>query len=125
MIGTVSPACPHTPQGGRKGDYREQEECAHNLQPDDAAYTAEGAEKTAYTFSNIAGRDFGTRRRSRGIGTLNGRVSDGLRLRGACSLRTVCNVLPGHAAGYANSYAQNPANGLRFHSIYDGSSDAG
>lgn len=121
MIGTVCEAGPGAPKCGGKHQNRQEKEDAGDLKPQDAAHSAERAQKTSHAArnapGNLSGSLTGGSVLSCGFGNLSrcGRPGRGL---GACS-----NLLAGDAPGDPQPNPQSAADGVRFHSIYDGSSD--
>lgn len=120
VIGAMFPTGACLPNFGGEDEHRQQEEDAGNLKPERAADAAKGAQKAADPFGEAAA-------------DASGSLSDGggLRLaRGSampCGRRNRCGgagEAPAcRAARYANPDAQDTADGLRFHSVYDGNSD--
>jgi len=54
MIGAMRPTRPHPPQIRAKDDYRQKEEDAGNLEPNNAANTPEGAKETSHAAGNAS-----------------------------------------------------------------------
>jgi len=126
VVGTVSPTGPHPPKVGRKHDDRQKEEDSGDFEPQDAAHTAKGTQEAAHAMCDASAR------LDRGLGgCLRGRlnpnccVSNWLDLRCSGGLCRRRQPLAHHAAGDAQACAKHPADLLWFHSVYDGSSDAG
>lgn len=113
MIGSVGITGTNTPQRGRKDEDRQQKKAAHDLQPKSVADAAEGAQKSSHAArQSAAGLPSGLTRRAAGRQTGSGM---------GCGLGGLAN----DAAGDAHPNAQYASDGLRFHSVYDGSSDDG
>jgi len=121
VIGTLRKACPGAPKRGCKDQNRQEKEDAGDFKPEDAAYSSEGAQKASHATGNAA---------SDLSGSLTG--SAVLSSSGGCSLRVPWRIGGFSAGGYAltrdapgdaHADAQSAADGVRFHSIYDGSSD--
>lgn len=115
MIGAVVPTGACLPELRSEDENRQQKEDARDLEPENAPYAAKRAQKAANSLGNAATG-----------------AADGL----PCGSSLPCNrcvpcgrcrwarELPASGtAGNANSNAQCAANGLRFHSVYDGNSD--
>lgn len=130
MVGAVQTAGVGAPHHLSEDQHEDKEENSDHFQEDDVPHPAKRFEKSAHaarqasrgTARGAAGRSPGGRT-IRGIdrqrpGSGSTRRITGRRLRGASQ------VLPGHAAGHANANSQYPADGLRFHTRYDGSSGA-
>lgn len=130
MVGPVCVAQARTPQGRRKGQHRQQKEDAGHLQPQDAAYAAKRAQKTANPLRYSSpgprrGPPCSLRRCSSGISRAVSGGRGGLRnCLWRCGLRSGRQALAGNASGHAQTDAQGAANGLRSHPVYDGSSDS-
>jgi hypothetical protein len=102
-----------TPKRWRKDDYGQKEEDAGDLEPEDSADAAKGAEKAA----DAAG-DASAGPGSRLPDRLNGGPGASGVMRSGCGcLRGLRQALPDHAAGDAQSRAKKPANRLRSHSV--------
>lgn len=128
MIGALRPTGPHPPQIRAKDDYRQKEEDAGNLEPNDATDTTEGAKKTAHATGNPpTGSSSGMRCGLDAICC----VGNGLRLgliRGLPWRGGFCRggkPLAGHLPHDPHPGAKHPANKLSSHTVYDGSSDVG
>ena len=127
MVWSLRPTGPHAPEIWRENDHRQKEEDAGDFKPQDAAYALEGAQKAAnapsYTPTGL--NDFSSRlRRHLDPGCrIRNRLGLGLRCRGR--LHGSFEALARHLAGDAKPGAEDAANGLWSHSVYDGSSDAG
>jgi hypothetical protein len=120
VIGAVEVVRPGAPEGRAKDQHEEEEEDACNLKPQDAAYAAEGTQKTTYTTGDATAGLTGS---SPGGAALNGRVGRLLDLRRAGGgLRSGRDALASDAPGDAEADAQGASDGVRFHSVYDGSS---
>jgi len=121
VVRAVQPARPHAPERGAKSNHRQQKEDAGHFQPENTAHAAEGAQKAAHAASHASGclsgsLSYGPVRRC--IVRRRTRRSAG---RSRCARSS---VLAGNPPGNPQADAQGAANGVRFHSIYDGSSDA-
>jgi len=129
MIWAMLPTGAGVPHGGRKDDDRQHEEDAGDLKPEDAADAAEGVQKAADATGH-APRGFsggvpgfaacGARIDMRIDMRICRRMSSLLRRR--CRMRLAGKMPACDAPGYAESNAQGAPDGLRFHSVYDGSS---
>jgi hypothetical protein len=108
----------HAGDPGEAGeDYdKEEEEDAGDFKPEDAAYAAEGLKEAAYAPAQAARSLAGHFAGGAGRGLRGGLIGRGL--------GSGCYALAGNAAGYAKASAESAAYDLRFHSVYDGSSDA-
>jgi hypothetical protein len=127
----VSVAGPGSPEGWSKDDYGQEKEDAGDFKPEDAAYAAKGAQKAANAACDAPG-------------CLSGRLTGGAALGGSAGSwaggqvgggHTRCGstdggfcigsgALAGDAPDNAQANAQGAADGVRLHSVYDGSSDA-
>jgi len=113
-------ARPGAPEGHAKNQYEEKKEDAGNFEPQNTAYAAEGAQKTAHATGNAATGLTGS---SSGGSALNGRTCGRLSWGGVGrSLGSGSHALACDAPGNAEADAQGAADGVRFHSVYDGSS---
>src|ERR1035441_8131893 len=128
----VSVAGPGSPEGRGKDDYGQEKEDAGDFKPEDAAYAAEGAQKAANAACDAPG-------------CLSGRLTGDAALGGSVGNWAAGQVGRGHtrcggtdggfcigsgalacdAPGNPQADAQSAADGVRLHSVYDGSSDAG
>jgi len=133
VIGTGSPTGSHAPQVWCKDDDRQKEKDAGHFKPDNSAHAPEGTQKPAHAARHSARVNRRPPRRLSGPLAPNCRVSSRLGigrdsnlgwLRGS-GLRRGRQVLTGDASGDAQACAKHAANLLWFHSVYDGSSDAG
>jgi len=120
---------PALPEAQSEEDCEQKEECPGGFEPYDAANAAEGTEKAANTFADVApgfccdargGFRLGAswRDEARGGG-------DGLRFgrwRIRRGRRGADNSLACNSAGDANADAESAADVSRFHTVYDGSS---
>jgi hypothetical protein len=112
MVWAVRPVHASSPDRGAEDYHGQEEENAGYLQPQDSAYTAEGAQKAADTASktarslarNLAG---GAGLSSGGCGLRRWMIGAGLGGRG--------HALPGNASGDAESDTKSAADGLRLH----------
>jgi len=121
MVGSLGPAHAGSPCRGSKHQHRQQEKDARDLKPKNTAHAAKGAQKAAHALHNAAacahpGLAAGLHRRTN------------LRLgaRRTPRLGRFCGAsqpLRGNPARYAKPDAESPADGLRSHPVYDGSSD--
>jgi hypothetical protein len=121
VIGTVHEAGPGAPKRGGKHNHRQQKEDSGDLKPQDAAHPAKGAQKTAHATGNSARylsgslpgspalSGSGCNRRGRGL------FGSGFSAGGHA---LACNT-----PGDPQADPQSAANGVRFHTVYDGSSD--
>lgn len=122
MVGALEVAGPGAPQGGSKDDHGQEEENAHDFQPQNAAYAAERAEKTAYAAGNVFCRLSG---HLAGGAAWGGDAGGGLAWRGVGGgLGAGGGALAGDASCDAQADAQSAADGVGFHTVYDGSSDS-
>jgi hypothetical protein len=113
-------AGPDTPKGGRKYDNRQEKEDAGDLEPKNATHAAEGAQETAYAAGDSPG-DLPSG--LTGGATLRGGIGNRLARGGACGgLCAGRRMLTRDAPGNPQADAQGAANGVRLHSVYDGSS---
>ncbi len=85
VIGAMSPACPHAPQIGRKGDHWKQKKDTRNLKPHNAAHPAKRTKKATHAFDNTTGLH--ARSRCSPSAGLDWRIWNGLRLCGRSNLR--------------------------------------
>lgn len=122
MIGTVREAGPGAPKRGGKDQNRQEEEDAGDLKPENASHTAKGPQKTSHATGNAAGDLSGSLTGSAVLSSggssslwVGRRLGGGFNASG-CTL--ACD-----APGDPQPDAQSAADGVRFHSIYDGSSD--
>ena len=125
MIGPMGPAQARLPNHGAEHQNREREEHARNLEPHNSTDPAKGLQESAnparcstckLSHSPPGGLPCcaalcGTGRRDRA----SVRLTD-------CRLRTGRDALAGNASGDAQSNAQCPPDGLRFHFDLDGNS---
>lgn len=117
MIGTVGPTGPRAPERGGENDYRQEEEDARHLEPENAAHAAKGAKKAAHSAhdsgrslsggaaicfpgSPFAVKPFRSRRRR---GSCFGRLAAG------------CNPLAGNSPGYPQPDSKRSPDALRSH----------
>ena len=115
MVGPLRDAGSVHPKSPGKDDREEEEEDARNFQPDDSAHAAKGTQEAAHPACNIPGRLAGS---LTGGARLGGVLGRGLAGRGA--RRGLCaggHALARHAPGHTQPRAQNPPDGLRFHSV--------
>src|ERR1700691_6002151 len=125
MVGTVKIARPGAPQGRAKDDDGQEKEDAGHLKPQNAAYAAKGAQKAAYAACDTLGRLCGCLTGGPALGGGVGNRADGPGHRGHSRRGCAgCGALAGDASGNPQANAQGAADGVRFHSIYDGSSVA-
>lgn len=54
MIRAAGPVCSRSPELGSKGDHRQQEEDAGDLQPQDTSHAPEGTQKSAHAANEIS-----------------------------------------------------------------------
>jgi hypothetical protein len=124
MIGPVRPTGPHPPKVWRKDDDRQKEEDAGDFEPQDAAYSPEGAQKATHAASDTAAALNGSSPHR-----LSCRLAPNCRVRNRlCCRGGLCaahNLLAYHAADDTQPCSKYPANDLWSHYVYDGSSDAG
>jgi hypothetical protein len=116
----VSVAGPGSPQGRGKDQHEQQEEDAGDFKPQDAAYAAKGAQKAAYAARDAPGCLAGGLTSGAVLGGSAGSWAGGQVGRG----HTRCGALAGDARGNPQADAQSAADGVRLHSVYDGSSGA-
>lgn len=112
MVGTVKIAGPGSPKGGGKDDHGQEKKDAGYFKPQGASDATEGAQKAFDALGNT------TRCAPRGVtgaAALGGRGGL-LSRRGAFA--------GGDPSGDPQADAQYATDGVRFHSIYDGSSVA-
>jgi hypothetical protein len=121
VIGTVHEAGLGAPKRWGKHNHRQEKEDAGDLKPQDAAHPAEGAKKTADATGNTARYLPGS---LTGGPALSGSSSSlgGARGLGG-SFRASGHALAGNPPGDPQPDPQGSANGVRFHTVYDGSSD--
>ena len=120
VIGAFEVIRPRAPEGHAKNQHEEEEEDTCNLKPKDAAYAAEGAQKTTHTTGDAAAGFTGS---SPSGAALNGRIGRLPDLRRAGrGLRSDRDALACDSPGNAEADAQGASDGVRFHSVYDGSS---
>lgn len=112
MVGTVKIARPGAPKGGGKDDHRQEKKDTGDFKPKGASDAGEGAQKAADALGNTAGCPPRNVTRAAPLG----RSGSLLSRRGAFAA--------GDPAGDPQADAQNTTDGVRFHSIYDGSSVA-
>lgn len=124
MVGTMRIAGAHTPNHLPEHEHKEQEENARYLENEDAADAAERAHKATQSPGDIgccfsclpsrialSPRPADTCNRDR-LRSSRARIANGTR-----------QALPRQAPRHAKPNSQHPANGLRSHPVYDGSSD--
>jgi len=124
MIRPALPARAHPPQVRCKHNHRQQKEDACDLKPQNSAHAPEGPQKPAHATRHATGR-FAHHLPGRLPRALRVRTGIGRRLTGLAgsrSLRARGHLLAGHFPGNSQSCTQNPANTLRFHLDYHGSS---
>ncbi len=122
MIGTLHEAGPRPPKRGGKHNHRQQKEDSRDLKPQDAPHPAKWAKKAANATRNAPCH--------LSCSLTGGPVLSGS---GGSSLwvdRRMCgsfsaggHALTGNAPGDPQPDPQSASNGVRFHSVYDGSSD--
>jgi hypothetical protein len=124
MIRPVGVAEPRAPDGRRKNNRRQQEEYAGDLKPQNAAHAAKRAQKTTDAGAQPLARPHGCL--CRGSCRWSGSIyRDSLWLCNcliSCGLRPSREPLAGDASCDAKPDAESPADGLRSHPVYDGSS---
>jgi hypothetical protein len=128
IAGNLTDPGPSLPKAQRKEGCEQKEECAGDLKPDDAAYSAEGPQETADCLAdaatglscNATGCSYLRLNLGDAVGGRDGLAVDMGRARGG--LRGTSNSLAGNAPGNANADAQSTADVLRSHTVYDGSS---
>lgn len=124
MVGAVRIAEPRAPEGGCENHRRQQKKHSRNLKPQNATHAAKRAQKPADPGGHSLADSRRSLRRYRS-GSPCSICRDSLRL---CNrlisgrLRPGCQPLAGDASGNAEPDAQSPADGLRSHPVYDGSS---
>ncbi len=134
VIGAVSPTGSHAPEIGGKHNYGQEKEYARNFKPQHAAHPPEWTQKAADAARDAsAGLGSGSCSRLYPIDGARNRLGlkRGLGLRprlgvfGGSGLSCGCQPFAGHLPGDAQSGAEDAANDLWSHSVYDGSSDPG
>jgi hypothetical protein len=121
VIGTVHEAGPGAPERGGKHHHRQEKKDAGDLKPENAAHPAKGTQKTAHAAGNTARYLSGS---LAGRPALNSTTRDlRARWRIGSGFRAGGNALTGDAPGDPQTDSQSAANGVRFHTVYDGSSD--
>ena len=123
-----------------KNRHKDQEKCAGDFEPENAAYAAEGAQEsaraaghgtTAQGLSGLAqrlsglNRGAGCRLSGGAVAILDcgaGNRSGLMHLSGGRRLRVGCQMPPGSTPNHAYSDAQGAADYARSHTVYDGSS---
>lgn len=110
MIGAVSVAGPVEPQSPGKDDCEEGKEDAGNLEPEEAAHAAKGAQKPAHPAGDAPGSPAGCLTRGAALGS-------GCCLGACLSGRTGSDALTGDAACDPHAGAQSAANGVSFHCV--------
>lgn len=107
MVGTVGEACPGAPDGGAEYHDRQEEEDAGDLKPQNAAYPAKRAEKTAYATGYTPGRLSGDLAGGAALGgDVGGLLGRGCIGRGFGTCR---RALAGDAAGDTQADSQGAA----------------
>lgn len=126
MVWSMRIAESGAPHGWSKDDGRQQEKDAGNLEPQNPAHAAKRAEETSDSLSNsLAGA---LRSLHRGTHRIARRRTACRRCAGrpnslCCSrLSAGRHSLAGETSGDAKPDAESPADGLRSHPVYDGSS---
>ena len=128
IAGNLTDPGPALPKAQHEEGCEQKEECAGDLEPDDATYAAKGPQEAADSLADAAAflsRDTcGSSYLRLNLGdAVGGRGGLGVDVRRArWGLRGACNPLAGNAPGDANADAQSAANVLRSHPVYDGSS---
>jgi hypothetical protein len=106
--------------------HEKEEEHAGHFEEDNAAHPAERPEESAEALREAAAdRARGPSRLARADATGSRAAHTGHRHRGRCRPSAACQALTCHSPRNAESDTQNPANGLRSHPVYDGSSERG
>ncbi len=125
VIGTMRPICPGAPSLRPKDDYRQQKKDSRYFEPQDPAYAPKGAQKSLHTLYNAAAGLHGGA--AGGVGgncsRAISRTRTGSGTGGRNSLRRARQLLSRDAPCNANADAECAADGLRFHTVYDGNSD--
>jgi hypothetical protein len=125
MVSCVGVAHARSPERRGKDDHRQKKENAGDLKPEDAAHATKRPKESRDTLTHA-------------VPSLSCNAACGLcagpalhdrcrlncrRLRSACGRWCLCrDALTRNSTGDSHSYAQNPANVSRFHTVYDGSS---
>jgi len=130
--GVAAESGPVLPQAQSEDSGEQKKEEAGDLEPNDAAYAAEGTQESSNApVGPLPGLGCDLLDRlacSLGLletgGERHGRAHTGARRAGA-GLRMSGNPLPHDAPGDANADAQGAANDSRSHTVYDGSSGHG
>jgi len=112
----------HAPGHLPKDQHKQQEEDAGYLEHEDSADPAKRTNKAAQATGDV-GRGFAGLASFDSLGrpNANSRSRTGGRSARVCS--GAGQALPCHSPRDTKSHAQHSANGLRFHPVYDGSSD--
>lgn len=123
MVGAVAIISAKLPGPVAEDHHEEEEEDPGYFEEDAAADAAEGFEESAYAPGDAAADDCGVSADLAGgaagdAGTAASRDRDGGRSRNAAA----GEPLTGHASCNAEANSENPANGLRFHTVYHGTS---
>ena len=122
MIGPLGVIAAHAPGHLPENQHKKQEEDACNLKHEDAADAAKRAHKAAQPTAHLdrclscLASHIALSSRSAYTGNRHGPRSAGI-------VGGAGQALPGQPSGHAKSYSQHPANGLRSHPVYDGSSE--
>ena len=121
MVWPLEATRPVAPQIRRKHQHRQQKEDPRHLKPQHAAHAAKRAQKAAHAAGDAA-RSL-TRHLPRRLPSL-ARIHGWLRRsRSSFGPGAGRHLLAGYAPGNPQSCTQNPADTLRFHLVYHGSSD--
>jgi len=122
VIGTLCPTLFVYPERADKDEREEEEEDAGDLEPEDSANAPEGAQKAADAAGDAAA---GLNSRAGNILADGAGWKTGALWLGHGGLRAARDALARDAAGNTHASAQDAAEFLWFHSVYDGSSDPG
>lgn len=107
-----------------KDNYRQQKKDAGYFEPDDPAHATKRTQKTTHAPRDVAaGLCSGTAGRVAGNCRSRSRSGSGSSNSLRCTLRRAGQALASDASCDANADAKCAANGLRFHTVYDGNSD--
>lgn len=125
MVGALGVGGVEFPCPIGKQDHEEKEEGAGDFKEEDSADTAEGAQKPAHSLPHPAGHNACVSSSLADGGSVGGGPAHaGNRYSRGGRRRIGAEPLTGHASGDAKPDSQYPANGLRFHPVYDVSSEA-
>jgi hypothetical protein len=125
VIGPAQPAGSNPPERGRKNYHGQEKEHTHDFQPQNGSHTAKRPQKASHTARNATGGCPGNAPRSFNVLPCGAALGRPIDHRLAGNRGTVCagrRALAGDAPRDAQADAESAANGVWFHSIYDGSS---